>query len=197
MKITSLVLASLAIVAVIFAQPQQSEDFRITKSVIDAGGGLGTSADFGLTSAFGQPSPLGAQSSEDFLLYPGFLSPTFAVSPLSPVQELVIEALPPNILLSWPRVAGASYYKIYRSADPMFTPGPTTLVDSVSDSLYTDAAALSLAPIKHYYIVTAATALGTLIMPQPLARDVPNSQIVSPIPERKQLPPPIAKDKRN
>jgi hypothetical protein len=188
MKFTSVLLSLLVLAFAAFAQPQQSEDFRITKSVIDAGGAPGTSTDFGLISAFGQPSPLGVQSSADFLLYPGFLAPTFAVSPLSPVQELVIQAMPPNMRLSWPRVPGASYYKIYRSSDPLFAPGPSTLIDSVSDSTFTDAAALALTPVKHYYVVTAATALGTLIQPDP-TRNMPNSRAAIVNPDRKQAPP--------
>ena len=60
--------------ALLWAQ-SSSENFTLTKSVMDAGGGASSSANFNLVSAFGQPTPIGIQSSENFALSAGFLSP--------------------------------------------------------------------------------------------------------------------------
>jgi hypothetical protein len=115
---------AIALAPVLLLAQSSSEDFRITKQVLDAGGAPGSSADFRLVSAYGQPTPIGAQTSQDFVLYAGFLNPAFAVSPLSPIQELVIKQSQPDVILYWEPIAGAASYRIYRSLDPMFIPGP-------------------------------------------------------------------------
>ena len=140
-----------------FSQPQQSEHFRITKSVLDAGGGASSSANFQLVSAFGQPTPIGLSSSENFLLTAGFLSPSFALSPLSPIQDLVIIRAPAsdNMRLDWTVIPGAESYCVYRDENALFTPGPGNLVGSVTDTTFIDTGIVSLPPLKYYYIVTA------------------------------------------
>ncbi|MBU0509350.1 hypothetical protein KKH27_11015 [bacterium] len=154
---SQLLLILLMLPALAWAQPQQSENFQITKSVIDAGGAASASENFQLVSAFGQPSPLGAQTSESFNLWAGFLTPTVAISPLSPIQALVIQAAQPNVLLAWERIASANSYKIYRDTTAIFTPGPGNYLDAVGDTAYYDATAIGLPPIRHYYIVTASS----------------------------------------
>ncbi|MBI5058867.1 hypothetical protein HZB60_03665 [candidate division KSB1 bacterium] len=152
----------------VLAQPQQSENFRIAKSVIDAGGGASASTDFRLVSAFGQPSPIGAQSSESFHLYAGFLSPVFAAGELNPIDDLVIrrQAGPTaNVLLHWGRIAHAAQYKIYRSTDPLFVPGPSSQIGVVVDTSFTDVGALGLPAWRYYYAVTAANAAGLVVTP--------------------------------
>lgn len=144
----------------VLAQPQQSANFRIQKSVLDAGGAPGTSANFRLVSAFGQPSPIGFQSSTSFRLSGGFLSPTLGVSPLSPIQQLVIQQLNPDVRLAWPRVTGAAQYHVYRSTDPLFTPGPSNYLGTAADTVFTDANITALPATRNYYIVTALNALG-------------------------------------
>jgi hypothetical protein len=145
---------------VMFAQPQQSANFRITKSVLDAGGAPSSSANFHLVSAFGQSSPLGLQASANFSLSGGFLSPMFAVSPLSPIQHLVIQEQSPNVRLAWPRVPDAEQYKVYRSVDPLFTPAPTNYLGTATDTMYTDVNVIGSAALRNYYIVTVAQASG-------------------------------------
>lgn len=137
----------------VFAQPSQSENFRITKSVIDAGGSASSSENFRLVSAFGQSSPLGAQSSESFTLWPGFLTPLIEISPLSPIQALVIQATPPDVTLAWERITGANSYNIYRSTSAAFTPAPANFVEAVADTFYVTAPAAE----KYFYIITAST----------------------------------------
>jgi hypothetical protein len=139
----------------LLAQPQ-SENFYLIKQVIDAGGGASSSANFQLYSAFGQPTPVGVQSSESFVLYAGYLSPTFAVSPLSPIQTLVITPVPPSTVLIWQSISGAHSYNIYRDINPQFTPAGN-LIGTVSDTTFTDANALGLPLGKYFYIVTAST----------------------------------------
>jgi len=140
-----------------FAQPQQSENFRITKSVIDAGGGASSSTNFQLVSAFGQPTPIGLSSSANFMHSAGFLSPIFAVSPLSPIQDLVImrQTASNNMRLDWSAIAGAESYRIYRDENPLFTPVPGNQIGSVTDTTFIDVDAVSLPMVKYYYIVTA------------------------------------------
>jgi len=159
-----------------FAQPQQSANFRITKSVLDAGGQPSTSPNFHLTSAFGQPSPLGISSSANFTLYSGFLSPVFLVSPLSPIQDLVIQPVSPDARLFWPSVPGASQYKVYRSTDPLFTPSPTNLLGTVSDTTYMDANITGLPAVRNYYIVTALSSSGGPVL---IVHHAPSSAIVA------------------
>jgi len=137
------------------AQPQQSASFVIQKSVLDGGGGYSSSAHFALTGAFGQPSPLGQQNSSHFNLSGGFLASALLVSPLSPIQGLVIQQNAANVVLCWPRASGASSYRVYRDVTPLFTPGPANLIGTTGDTTYVDANVLSLPVTKYYYTVTA------------------------------------------
>jgi len=142
-----------------FAQPQQSENFRITKSVLDAGGAPSTSTNFRLTSAFGQPTPIGLQSSTNFILSAGFLSPIFSVSPLSPIQDLVIRrmtGLSADMRLNWSAIPNADTYTIYRDTNPLFTPGPANLIGTSATNSFTDVGAVSLPGVKYFYIVTSS-----------------------------------------
>ncbi len=147
-KLLFVLLAEIAL-----AQPQQSEDFRITKSVIDAGGAASVSENFRLVSAFGQPSPLGAQISESFHMWPGFLTPMPEISPLSPIQALVIQSTPPNVALVWERIPSANSYNIYRATSVEFTPGPANFVETVADTFYTATPSAT----QYFYIITAST----------------------------------------
>lgn len=157
MKITYILLGLAAFSIAVIAQPQQSENFRITKSVIDAGGASGVSADFKLYSAFGQPTPIGMQTSADFTLYAGYLAPSFAVHPLSPIQELVIKVIPPNVTLYWDPIYGAERYKVYRDTIVSFVPGPGSLIGIATDTTYTDLNATVVLPkAKYFYCVEAS-----------------------------------------
>jgi len=156
---------AVAFAPVLLLAQSSSEDFRITKQVLDAGGAPSSSADFQLISAYGQPTPIGAQTSADFVLYAGFLNPTFAVSPLSPIQALVIKQSQPDVILYWERVTAAASYKIYRSTDPMFVPGPGDYVGTTTDTTYTDVNATTLAGGKYFYNVTASTEGGVVVAP--------------------------------
>jgi len=168
MKKILLIIAVVLAPVLLLAQPQQSADFRITKQVLDAGGAPSTSADFQLVSAYGQPTPIGAQTSADFVLYAGFLNPIFAVSPLSPIQELVILQAQPNVILFWEPIAGAASYKIYRSLDPMFIPGPGDHINTATDTTYTDVNATTLPNGKYFYNVTASTEGGGVVAAPPM-----------------------------
>lgn len=136
----------------LFAQ-SSSENFTLTKSVIDAGGGTASSEHFILVSAFGQPTPIGMQSSENFTLHAGFLSPMLQVSPLSPIQRLVIKEAQPDALLYWEPIPGAGRYSIYRDAVVNFTPGSGNFVATVTDTFFTDAGVLAAPATQQYYIV--------------------------------------------
>jgi len=148
--------ALLLLPLLVFAQPQQSENFRITKSVLDAGGGLSTSENFRLVSAFGQPTPVGVQSSENFVLSAGFLSPEFLVSPLSPIQDLVIQTLGTTVRLDWGAIASANSYNVYRDSVATFTPDVSHFLGSTADNFFEDATALTLPHTTYYYIVTSS-----------------------------------------
>jgi hypothetical protein len=147
----------------VLAQPQQSENFHITKAVIDAGGAASSSTDFRLTSAFGQPSPLGWQSSANFKLSGGFLSPILSVSPLSPIQDLLIWYTTPDAHLNWSSRPGAHSYKIYRGTDALFTPGPSNYFGATADTFFIDVDVLSLPEVRYYYNVTASSEAPTLM----------------------------------
>ena len=145
----------LLIPVLVLAQEQQSENFRIISSVIATGGGEGTSENFSLVSAFGQPTPVGLQSSESFVNSAGFLYPTFAVSPLSPIQDLVIRFNYPHVNLNWSGIPGANSYAIYRSENPTVPLGPSTLLAVVSDTCFTDQNINLIPAFRNYYSVTA------------------------------------------
>jgi len=168
MKKIFLIIAFVLVPVLLLAQPQQSEDFRITKQVLDAGGAPSSSANFQLVSAYGQPTPIGAQTSEEFVLYAGFLNPTFAVSPLSPIQALIIKQSQPDIILYWEPKVGAAAYKIYRSLDPMFIPGPGDYIGTATDTTYTDVNATILPGGKYFYNVTASTEGGGVVAAPPM-----------------------------
>jgi hypothetical protein len=138
--------------ALLWAQ-SSSENFTLTKSVMDAGGGASSSANFSLVSAFGQPTPIGVQSSTNFNLYAGFLSPLLQISPLSPIQRLVIKEVSPDARLYWETRAGACSYSIHRAPTADFTPGPASFVATVTDTFYTDTGVLADPATQQYYIV--------------------------------------------
>ena len=159
----SAVIAILFFAGLLLAQPQESENFRITKSVLDAGGGPSTSANFHLVSAFGQPTPIGLQWSENFTLSAGFLSPMFGTSPLSPIQNLTImrqAALSTNMQLDWGAIPGANTYYIYRDSNPLFTPAPGNLLGTSTTNMFVDVGAVGLPAIRYYYIITSSAESG-------------------------------------
>jgi hypothetical protein len=161
MKKTFLIFAFMLVPGLLLAQPQ-SENFVMTKQVLDAGGAASVSETFALYSAYGQPSPIGVQSSETFTLSGGFLSPMFAVSPVSPIQQLVILQDQPDVILFWEPIQGANSYIIYRSDDPIFMPDPMYEVGTASDTTFTDENAVDLPLGKYFYIVTASSETGGL-----------------------------------
>ncbi|MBI5060222.1 hypothetical protein HZB60_10630 [candidate division KSB1 bacterium] len=163
-----LVLCLTAVPLSAVAQPQQSENFRITKSVLDAGGGASSSANFQLHSAFGQPTPIGVQTSENFILYAGYLTPTLAPGVLNPIDDLVVARVvgPANdVRLNWGRIPAAAQYKVYRSNDPNFVPGGGNFLVAATDTFYLDPGVLSGPEVKYYYIVTATDGAGLLLTP--------------------------------
>jgi hypothetical protein len=178
-KMLILIVGILMGVTAALAQPQQSANFRITKSVLDAGGAASTSTNFRLVSAFGQPTPIGISSSTNFTLSAGFLSPVFAASPLSPIQNLVIirQSASNNMKLDWGAISGATLYTIYRDVTPTFTPGPTNQLGTSATNTFTDVNAVTLPATKYFYIVTstggsspAAIELPTTVDKQSIAR---------------------------
>jgi len=130
-----------------------SENFTLTKSVMDAGGGSSSSTNFNLVSAFGQPTPIGVQSSANFNLYAGFLNPVLGVAALSPIQELVIAPNGNDAKLWWEARAGAGSYSVHRSTLYEFVPGPGNLIATVTDTTYTDVGVLATPTVQHYYSV--------------------------------------------
>ncbi len=189
-----------------FAQPQQSENFRITKSVLDAGGGASTSANFRLVSAFGQPTPVGVSSSTNFVLSAGFLSPTFAAAPLSPIQDLVMIRQPAsnNMKLDWGTIPGATLYTIYRDVTSNFTPGPGNLLGTSATNTFTDVGAVSLPATKYFYNVTSTSNGGNpaaLVPPETVVKQDDSSLSISARPRRSPEPParaaPPEKQKRS
>jgi hypothetical protein len=164
--------------ALALAQPQSSAHFRLPGSVLDAGGTAASSSNFRLVSAFGQPSPLGFESSANFRHSGGFLAPLFSVSPLSPIQHLVILAQTPNVRLHWPRVPGATQYKVYRSTEPQFTAGAANYLGTAADTTYTDANILGLSPVRNYYIVSAVSGSSAREADPPAAQKAPAGSAV-------------------
>jgi hypothetical protein len=154
--VLSLLTALVVSASALFAQPQQSADFRITKSVLDGGGGHSSSPSFQLTSALGQPTPIGWQSSANFMLSAGFLKPSFAVSPLSSIQRLVIRYISPNIRLDWERIATATLYTVFRDTTASFTPGPPNQIGTSVDTFYVDLNAEALPRAKYFYNVESS-----------------------------------------
>jgi hypothetical protein len=55
----------------IFAAPMESENFRIEKTVVSSGGGLGASGSFEINGTVGQSTPIGLSSSASYRLMPG------------------------------------------------------------------------------------------------------------------------------
>jgi hypothetical protein len=153
--------------------------------VLDAGGGASSSANFQLVSAFGQPTPVGVQTSTNFTLYAGFLTPDFGVGVLNSIDSLVVmrvAGLSANIQLDWKAIAGATQYKVYRDVTPTFSPSPATLIGTSATTQYVDVGALGLPlPDKRFYIVTAADAAGLVLTPprQVVVAD-PRSEVVKP-----------------
>jgi hypothetical protein len=154
---SSLIFSMLLTEVSAYGQPQQSANFHITKSVLDASGGSSASANFRLISSVGQPSPVGLQSSATFNLSGGFLSPQFMISPLSPIQDLVIMYMAPDAILHWGRQAGTQSYKIYRATDPLFTPAAGNYVGAAADTVFADVNALSLPDARYYYSVATSS----------------------------------------
>jgi len=75
--------------------------------------------------------------------------------------------------LIWQSISGANSYKIYRDLDPRFTPGPGNLINTVSETTFTDTNALGLPLGKYFYIVTASSenaVMGSVSPTPPLSR---------------------------
>lgn len=138
--------------ALLWAQ-SSSENFTLTKSVMDAGGGASSSANFNLVSAFGQPTPVGVQTSENFTLRAGFLTPVLGVSPLSPIQALVIKESQTDAVLNWEANSGAGSYSVYRDLGINFTPSPANLVGTTTNTTFIDPNVLAGPEAQQYYIV--------------------------------------------
>jgi hypothetical protein len=185
MKKTFCVFALMLVPGLLLAQPH-SENFVMTKQVLDAGGAASVSENFALYSAYGQPSPIGVQASETFILSGGFLSPMFAVSPVSPIQQLVILQDQPDVVLFWEPIEGANSYIIYRSDDPMFAPDPMYEIGTASDTTFTDENAATLPLGKYFYIVTASTETGPVATAPlvPLSRPASTKLNRAPMPRR-------------
>ncbi len=152
LPLTFLMVAVLSIPA--FGQ-SQSDHYALTKSVMDESGRIGTSNHYDVYSAIAQPSPVGEQGSENYLLKAGFL-PCFGISPLDSIQALVICQIAPDVRLWWETISGASFYNIYRDTEPFFTPGPGNLIGTAADTFYTDANAFTLPLSRYFYIVVAS-----------------------------------------
>ncbi|MCC6477207.1 hypothetical protein IT157_09150 [bacterium] len=147
MRVFAILIAPLILLA-----QSSSENFTLTKSVIDAGGGASASTNFALVSAFGQPTPIGEQTSTNFDLYAGFLTPLLSVSPSSPIQRLVIKQQQPDAKLWWEPIPNATSYSIHRSSNSIFTPEGSNQVGTVTDTLFTDIGATA-AQQQSFYIV--------------------------------------------
>jgi hypothetical protein len=98
---------------------------------------------------------VGDQSSANFDLHAGFLSPILQVSPLSPIQQLLIKQQQPDAKLWWETRAGAGSYSIYRDPSIDFIPGSGNFVATVSDTFYTEIGVLATPATQQFYIVTA------------------------------------------
>lgn len=72
--VIGVLLALLCVSTIVTAQPQESPNYHLNKSVLDAGGLSSASPNYQLTSSIGQSTPLGAQSSPNYQLYAGFMS---------------------------------------------------------------------------------------------------------------------------
>jgi agmatine deiminase len=78
-----------------------------------------------------------------------------------PVDDLVISASAPDLILNWSPVTEdvngtpitVSQYDVYRSSEPFFEPGPSTFVESVSDTTFTDSGILNVSDGQYYIIL--------------------------------------------
>lgn len=144
----------LLIPLLIFAQGN-SENYTITHSVVASTGETSTSENYALVCTIGQATPPGISTSDSFTLHAGFLHPTFAVSPLSPIQDLVIKEMQPDVFLMWGAIPGAAVYNIYRDTESIFTPTPATLLDTTEDPFYTDVGIIAAGTDRYFYIITS------------------------------------------
>jgi hypothetical protein len=135
---------------------RQSENFTMTKSVMDAGGGVSSSSEsfqsrVGLWSADPGWRAVERRTS---LCTRDFLSPdTASVSPLSPIQNLTIKDSGQDAVLRWEAISGAGSYSVYRDLGLNFVPGPGNLIGTTSNTTFTDTAVLSGPALQQYYIV--------------------------------------------
>jgi agmatine/peptidylarginine deiminase len=78
-----------------------------------------------------------------------------------PVEDLVISVSAPDVILNWSPVTEdvngtpilVSQYDVYRSDEPFFTPGPSTFVQSVGDTTFTDSGVLGTSERQHYVVI--------------------------------------------
>ena len=89
----------------------------------------------------------------------GFLTPTFEVAPLSPIQDLVIRRQPAstNMKLDWSAIAGATSYSIYRGTTALFTPAPENLIGTNTTNTFTNIGAVGLPATRYFYVVTSSS----------------------------------------
>jgi hypothetical protein len=74
----------------------------------------------------------------------------------APVAALWIWTLGSDVYLDWDDAPLASYYNVYRSENPYFTPNPGNFLDSTASSDYVDVDALNAPGARFFYVVTAA-----------------------------------------
>ena len=154
---TIFIFLTCVLLPILLLAQSSSEDFVLTKSVIDAAGGRAASESFQSINATGQSTPIGQQISESFTLHAGFLTPTLAVSPLSPIQELVILPQNPHVWLYWEQSPEAQSYVVYRDTTALFIPSPSNYLASTIDTVFVDVNAIAGPATKRFYLVTTSS----------------------------------------
>jgi hypothetical protein len=142
--------------AAAFADQPQRGNLRLSKHVLAGGGEFSSSQVFRMHGVMCPSTPVGVSSDNQFFVHAGYMEPTFQVSPLSPIQDLVIERLPATgyVHLSWAAVPSAAYYVIYRDSYHDFVPGPASRIATTSSNSFTDVNTLALPARTYFYVVT-------------------------------------------
>lgn len=145
------IILTISLVSLLTAQPS-SDNYILKKWAISSGGGSMSSDNYQAVAVIGQSSPPGTSTSTNYTLFSGYLQPLLG----APGAALVwVWTEGDNVYLDWDDVPDATSYNIYRASNPGVTATPGNLLDSTTNSNYTDTNAAADS-VKFFYLVTCS-----------------------------------------
>lgn len=84
---------------------------------------------------------------------------------MSPIQELAIKEMQPDVKLWWETISSALSYEVFRDTISIFTPDITNQIGATPETTFVDENVTLLPAVKHYYIVQPSEEPPSLAIP--------------------------------